>query len=492
VNTELQPWTKYADGARRAGVSAFGFGGTNFHVVLEEYAAEPRAAYRLQRVAQPVIIFADTPAELLAASEVTLGRLTGSEAAAAYGELTRRSRAEPISAQAARLGFVADSLEEAVQLLKTALPILKKQPEAKTWEHPRGIYYRQQGLETTGKIAALFPGQGSQYLNMGREIALNFPPLRQVYEQMDAHFLQAGMQPLSEVVFPVPAFEAATLAAQEEALRATDYAQAAIGVTSAGLFRILAQAGFRPDFTAGHSFGELSALWAAGVLDDQDFLTLVKARGQAMVPPADHSFDAGSMLAVQGELTDIEREVAALPEITIANQNSPKQVALAGPTAAIRSAHPLLESKGFKVTQLNVAAAFHTPLVSHASAPFAAAVKQVPFHPARLPVYSNTTGQPYPADAEAAKAVLANHILHPVIFKTQVEHLYAAGARVFVEVGPRRVITNLVADILAGQPHVAVALNSSREKPGDRQFRDAAVQLKVAGVPLSDIDPYQR
>jgi acyl transferase domain-containing protein len=141
---------------------------------------------------------------------------------------------------------------------------------------------------------------------------------------------------------------------------------------------------------------------------------------------------------------------------------------------------------------LNVAAAFHTPLVSHASAPFAAAVRQVPFRPARLPVYSNTTGQPYPADAEAAKAVLANHILHPVIFKTQVECLYAAGARIFVEIGPRRVITNLVADILAEQPHVAVALNSSREKPSDRQLRDAVVQLKVTGLPLGDIDPYQR
>ena len=87
--------------------------------------------------------------------------------------------------------------------------------------------------------------------------------------------------------------------------------------------------------------------------------------------------------------------------------------------------------------------------------------------------------------------MLANHILHPVIFKTQIERLYAAGGRVFVEVGPRRVLTNLVADILAGQPHVAVALNSSRDKSSDRQLRDAVVQLRVAGAPLGDIDPYQ-
>jgi acyl transferase domain-containing protein len=86
---------------------------------------------------------------------------------------------------------------------------------------------------------------------------------------------------------------------------------------------------------------------------------------------------------------------------------------------------------------------------------------------------------------------LANHILHPVIFKTQIERIYAAGGRVFVEIGPRRVLTNLVIDILAGQPHVAIALNSSREKPSDRQLRDAVVQLKVAGVLLANVDPYE-
>jgi len=322
-------------------------------------------------------------------------------------------------------------------------------------------------------------------------LAINFPPLRQMHALIDARFTRDGLRPLSEVVFPIPAFDAAAVAAQEAALRATDYAQAAIGVTSAGLFRILEQAGFKPDFAAGHSFGELSALWAGGVLSEEDFLTLIKERGKAMAPPADGGLDAGGMLAVQGDLSLIEREVAAMPEITIANQNSPKQVALAGPTAAIRSAQVVLESKGLKVTPLSVAAAFHTPLVGHASAPFAAAVKSVHFQPARLPVYSNTTGEPYPADAQAAQTVLANHILHPVIFKTQIERVYAAGGRIFVEVGPRRVLTNLVADILAGQPHVAVALNSSREKSSDQQLRDAAVQLKVAGVPLRDIDPYQ-
>jgi len=113
------------------------------------------------------------------------------------------------------------------------------------------------------------------------------------------------------------------------------------------------------------------------------------------------------------------------------------------------------------------------------------------FHPARIPVYSNTTGQPYPTDAQAAKDVLAQHILHPVVFTTQIENLYAAGGRIFVEIGPRRVVAGLVDDILGDRPHVTVALNPSRQKCSDRQLREAAVQLQVAGVALGDIDPYQ-
>ncbi len=491
INTEARPWIR-AEGAspRRAGVSAFGFGGTNFHVVLEEYAPEHEEAYRQHTVARPVILAAETPAALLTkAQEAKAALSTGGEAA--FRELSAASP-QPVPPELARFGFVALTADEAQALLDGAMAMLQRQPEAEAWSHPKGITYRREGMETAGKVVALFPGQGSQYVNMGREVANNFPPLRLAYAKMDALFLRDGLKPLSEVVFPIPAFDDETRAAQEAALRATDYAQAAIGVTSAGLFWILEQAGFRPDFTAGHSFGELSALWAGGVLDDDGFFTLVKARGKAMAAPVDvPDYDAGTMLAVKGELSAVEQAITALPDVTIANLNSPSQVVLAGPTEAIRQAATLLGEQGFKVTPLSVSAAFHTPLVAHASKPFAAAVAQVPFHRAAVPVYSNTTGDPYPDDPEADKEILANHILHTVVFKTQIEHIYEAGGRVFVEIGPRRVVTNLVSDILRDKPHLAVPLNASRQKSADRQLREAVVQLQVAGLPLGDIDPYR-
>jgi len=510
VNTETRPWIRPVGAPpRRAGVSAFGFGGTNFHVVLEEYTCteavhqaetshthhggleQSGEAYRMNRVVQPVVLHADTPAELTAKCKQALNTLIGADGAAAYTALVTHSRAPEIPQAAARLGFVADDRTQAVQLLESALAILKKQANAEAWEHPRGITYRRSGIDPQGAVVALFPGQGSQYTNMGREIAINFPPLRDIYAQMDARFIQHGLKPLSDVVFPIPAFDDQTRQAQASALHATDYAQAAIGVTSAGMFKILGQAGFKPDFTAGHSFGELSALWAGGMLSDAAFLDLVKTRGKAMAPPDDPAFtDAGAMLAVKGALAQVEANLANFEDVTIANQNSPSQVVLAGPTAAIEAAAERLSQKGFKVTPLPVSAAFHTLLVSHASAPFAAAVQKTPFQKAHTPIYSNTTGAAYPEDTETAKEILANHILHPVIFKTQIEQIYAAGGRIFVEIGPRRVVSNLVNEILEGKSHIAVPLNGSRQKSSDRQLRDAVVRLQVAGVPLGNIDPY--
>jgi polyketide-type polyunsaturated fatty acid synthase PfaA len=505
VNSESRPWIR-AEGAppRRAGVSAFGFGGTNYHVVLEEAPAPRMEGYRLRDVAQQVVCYAETPEALLAQCEEVARDLAGDSADTAFAGLAKRSRAPEIPVDAPRLGFVAASPREARDLIAGAIAMLKARPDAETWEHPKGIVYRSAavpGADVSGPagcLVALFPGQGAQYLNMGRDLAMNFPPLGEWYGRMDARFIDQSMRDLSSVVFPPPAFDAGTERTQEEALLATDYAQAAIGVFSAGLFTLLRDAGFEPAFTAGHSFGELTALWAGGVLGDEDFLRLVKARGHAMRPPEDPNFDAGGMAAVVASsgqadaLDEIEKELASFEGVIIANQNSNSQVVIAGPTAEVRRATGVLSGKGYKATSLPVSAAFHTPAVEHASAPFAAAVAPAEFMPARAAVFSNTTGEQYPDDPEAAKELLANHILNPVLFKRQIDSIYAAGGRIFVEVGPRRITTGLVEDVLAGKPFVAIALNPSRTKSDDRQFREAVVQLRVAGVKLGDVDPYEQ
>lgn len=491
LNTETRPWfINNGHPTRRGGVSAFGFGGTNFHVVLEEHDPNPAGAFRLNSVSQPIILWADSLPALISISQKFLEDLEGKEPKRTFHTLAEQSKAPEIPSEAPRLGFVADSPQEAQGFLRTALNLLDSQPESHKWDHPRGITFRAQGLRQDEKIVALFPGQGAQYLNMGRETTINFPPLRQAFEAMNALFTTNDQPALTDIVYPLPAFDEQVLENHKNALRETDYAQAAIGVFSFGLYKILQDAGFQPHFTAGHSFGELTALWAGGRMDDETFLRLVKARGQAMKPPESSPHESGTMAAVKGPLEAVQKEIEEYPEVSIANENAPTQVVLAGTHQAIADVEAHLSGQGYKVTLLPVSAAFHTPLVEHASAPFAETVAGESFLSSKTPVFSNTTGEEYPSSEQALQEILANHILHPVIFKTQIERIYQAGGRVFVEIGPRQILSNLVKEILEERPHTAVPLNPSREKSSDRQLREAVVKLQVLGLPLRDFDPY--
>ncbi|MBW4552048.1 MAG: SDR family NAD(P)-dependent oxidoreductase [Aphanocapsa sp. GSE-SYN-MK-11-07L] len=492
LNTETRPWI-HSDLAepRRAGVSSFGFGGTNYHVVLEEYEGEHDRPYRLHQPDQSVLVNAPTVEELTARCEQLGLQLESETGEQEYQALIEASQAIAIPTSDARIGFVASSLSQARSLLKTSLTWLRKMGAAESWEHPQGIYYRKAGMVTEGKVVALFSGQGSQYLEMGREMVINFPTLRQTFTDLDRLLLNDGLQSLSETVFPPPVFDPEARQAQVARLQQTEYAQPAIGAISAGLYKILQQGGFKPDFIAGHSFGELTALWANQALSDEDYFFLVKARGQAMATPKDAKFDAGAMLAVEGDVTQIESVIKEFQRISVANWNSPRQVVLAGAKPEIAKVEQVLTERGFSTVLLPVSAAFHTPLVAHAQQPFAQAVESVTFRQTAVPVYSNVTGKRYPSEPQAIQKILKEQLLNSVLFKDEIENIYADGGYFFVEFGPRSILTNLVKEILGDRPHLAVALNGSRQKDSDRQLREAVVQLRVAGLPLQACDPFQ-
>ncbi|MEH2152480.1 beta-ketoacyl synthase N-terminal-like domain-containing protein [Nostoc sp.] len=500
LNTETRPWIRAeGEAPRRAGVSSFGFGGTNYHVVLEEYEADQNHAYRLHSDASEVLLFAPTVEQLLSKSEEILGKLrsrsdsggVSPEANTHYAKLVNECKSPQIPLSAARFGFVAENLEEACKLLQTSIDWLKHKGTAASWEHPQGIYYRASGMELGGKVVSLFSGQGSQYLEMGRELVMNFPLMRRLHGYMDSLLIKDNLQPLSEIVFPHPVFGEAEKNVQIAALQRTEYAQPAIGVLSAGMYSILQQAGFKSDFVAGHSFGELTALWAAGVLSTEDYLFLVKARGQAMAAPEDPDHDAGSMLAVKEDISKVEAVLRHFPQVAIANQNSPTQFVLAGPTAEIARIREALHEKGYTAVLLPVSAAFHTPLIAFAQKSFAIATKSVKFQSPKIPVYSNVTSKQYPKEPQGIQKILESHLSNSVLFKQEIENIYAAGGTCFVEFGPRRILTNLVKDILGDRPHITVSLNPSAQKNSDRSLREAVVQLRVIGLALNNLDPYQ-
>jgi len=491
LNTDTRPWIHSENGfPRRAGVSSFGFGGTNFHFVLEEYQNKDVVPYRLHSVPQVVLFSGPSPEDLLKQAKEILVSLESDTGEARYQELIRASQALVIAADHARFGFAAESLAEACELLQLAVTALQNQGEDDAWHLPKGIYYRHRGMNTKGRVVALFAGQGSQYLEMGKDLVSNFPPLMEAYQEMDRLFLEEGLPPVSEKVFPIPMFDTDRINDAKKELQRTENAQPAIGVFSVGLYKILAQAGFQHDFAAGHSFGELTALWSAQVLSDKDFFSLAKARGQAMAAPADPSFDAGTMLAVIGDVDAVQEDIREFPSVSIANLNSKKEVVVAGPTADMDAVQKSLKDKGYRVVPLPVSAAFHTSLVAHAQKPFAQAIGPTPFNKLRMAVYSNTTGRAYPSDPDDIKKVLKAHMLNPVKFKDQIENIYQDGGDFFVEFGPRAILTKLVGDVLKDKPHTAVALNPNPGKGSDLQLRQAVVQLRVAGMPLKDVDPY--
>lgn len=491
LNTHTRPWFRRTDGnPRRAGVSSFGFGGTNFHIAVEEYD-HGKEFIRNHPSPFTVLLSAPTYEDLKQVCQSTMEGLAGEKATQTLIQLDEASSNNNLPPQHARVGFVADSVEDSREKLAEASRLLTANEGQEHWSHPKGIFYRSSAMDTGGKTVALFPGQGSQYVNMGLELAVNFPKFRQAFEHADMQALESGGEMLTSVVFPIPVFSDEERKAQQERLTATENAQPGIGAFSMGLYQMLQSAGLHADFFAGHSFGELTALWAGGMLEDEAFLRLAFARGQAMRAPAASGKDTGSMAAVKGDVSQIRELIKDFREVAIANLNSPSQVVLAGSTEEIRDIQPVLESAGLSVYPLNVSAAFHTRFVEHAKEPFSKAVKKEKIQPAQGQVYSNTTAHPYSEDATAAAQTLADHILNPVKFQEEIETIYSHGGKIFIEIGPRNVLSNLVKEILGEKPHEIITFNPNPKGDSDLQFRQAALQMRVLGFELGNIDPHK-
>ncbi|MFQ3313569.1 MAG: polyketide-type polyunsaturated fatty acid synthase PfaA, partial [Colwellia sp.] len=501
LNNETRPWMPREDGLpRRAGISSFGFGGTNFHMVLEEYQAKAAGKYRLNAVPQTLLFNAKDESTLITLLNDWQSKLNVSaeQQVFVFNALVTEHQLKTPEANEARCGFVVKNALEALEIITMALKQFSANVNSEQWSVPTGLYYRKSALATAGKVVALFSGQGSQYLNMGRELACNFPTVMQAASDMDSQFSAAGLPQLSSTSYPIPVFNANARKEQDEALRLTQHAQPAIGTFSVGLYKTFTQAGFKADFTAGHSFGELTALWAAGVLSEQDYMMLARSRGQAMAKPnaddngnASADFDAGTMVAVVGNPTEVAAIIKDINDISIANYNSNNQVVVAGVTSQIAIATETLKAKGYKVVPLPVSAAFHTPLVAHAQKPFAQAIDRAKFSSPSMPVFANGTGEAHSNKAADIKKALKKHILESVQFNKEIENIYADGGRVFVEFGPKNVLTKLVDNILEDKNDVVtIAVNANAKQSSDKQLRQAAVQLAVLGVSLDNIDPH--
>ncbi|MEV0705174.1 beta-ketoacyl synthase N-terminal-like domain-containing protein [Saccharopolyspora sp. NPDC050389] len=472
VNVKTRPWIRDPHRpVRRAAASAMGFGGTNFHFVLEEHTQDRSEIEMLHRAARAYLWHAETPHELL--------ELVRSDAPSQDGG--------PIPAAHARIGFVAADEATAQELRDLAAEQLAGALDAEHWTHPRGVFYRMRAQPDL-KVGALFAGQGSQYLDMGLEAALNNPAVGAAFDAANASFDGASTR-LAQVVYPPTLLDAELRQEQEAALRKTEHAQPAIGALSAGQFRYLSSLGLECSGFLGHSFGELTALWASGAIADADFFRLARARGEAMAPPADEpGADPGTMAAVQAGREQVTEMLADFPDVVVCNNNAPDQVVVGGPTADVDAFVVACAKRELPARLLPVAAAFHTSHVAHAVEKFRPVVASVRIGEPSAPVYANSPAAKYGADPDSNAETLVRQLLEPVEFAEAVESMYVDGCTVFVEFGPKQVLTQLVRRTLADEPVVTIPTDGGPLGDSDLSLKQAAVRLAVLGVPLNGIN----
>jgi acyl transferase domain-containing protein/NAD(P)H-dependent flavin oxidoreductase YrpB (nitropropane dioxygenase family) len=456
---EAAPWFAHPAHPRRAAVSAFGFGGTNSHAILEEYQGglkEPPCGGEVW----PCELFVWRAADRDAlAKEVGafLGKLPQWEKSPLREIACHNSRrAHP--AGGAALAVVAESVPELTKALETALRAIR---EPGSLRLPAHIVLRLDNPPTrSGKVAFLFPGQGAQYPHAARETALYISELAGAIEAADVAFEGAFAKRFSHYLYPPRAFTPEARQQAVEALSDTRVAQPAIGVISCGYLDFLERIGLSADMMAGHSYGEYTALHAAGVLSRDEFLRLSLIRGRTMAEACEKA--PGAMAAVLAAREDVQRHLEG-SGVIVANHNSPRQTVISGGRDRIAAVLRKLDGVGLSYKELPVSGAFHSPAMNDAQEPLARAIAEAVLRQPARTVFSNVTAGPYEPAPEAIRRQLTGHLLSPVEFVRQIEAMYDAGARVFVEVGPRTILSSLTADILKGRPGVTtVALDSAR------------------------------
>jgi acyl transferase domain-containing protein/acyl carrier protein/NAD(P)-dependent dehydrogenase (short-subunit alcohol dehydrogenase family) len=532
VNTELRPWEIKSDNVRRAGLSAFGFGGTNFHAVFEEYIphrltngnGKKSVSVNIPSTAPMRDTAAPTRNASLPTRDVSLpnrdaslpnrdatlpsrdrkgagktplrGALVlGANSPQALAERLRSVHkaalagqapppAPPVESDLRAQERIAIDYANAAELADKAGKALKawEASQSAAWKPLRaqGIF---RGNGPAPKVAFLYTGQGSQYVNMLRPIRAVEPIVAEMFAEADRIMTPLLGKPLTEFIY-VDAADKNAVAKAEDDLRQTAITQPAVLATDLAMTRLLAAYGIEPDMTMGHSLGEYGALVASGALPFDDALLAVSARGREMTRVS--MADNGHMAAVFAPMEKIESIIKTIDGyVVVANINSNNQAVIGGASVAVDKAVEAFLNAGFNAVPLPVSHAFHTSIVAPASEPLRRQLEKLRLAPPRIPIVANVDGQFYPMAPDAVPQmldILGRQVAAPVQFIKGLETLYAAGVRVFVETGPKKALQGFAEEVLGPRGDV-VSLFTNHPKVEDiTAFNQALCGLYAAGL----------
>ncbi|MFI5686989.1 beta-ketoacyl synthase N-terminal-like domain-containing protein [Streptomyces sp. NPDC051636] len=453
------PWETTRDRpVRRAAVNAFGFGGINAHVVLEEAPAArvphvmaataagngPRTPAHVTEPERVLLLAADHPEGLAA--------LLAADDSAVLGSGLDSGRTHP-EAGPARLGVV-DPTAKRLALARRAVA------KGRAWQGRGDVWFRPGPLlgPGQGKLAFVFPGLEAEFTPRVDDIA--------------AHF---GLPRLSGTT------------ADGDDVRVGDVGRHGAGVVAVGrlLDAALRRMGVIPDAVAGHSVGEWTAMAVAGLYSGEEVDAFMDGFDPDTVTVPGLAFGAVGAPA--------EQVAAALADgwadagIVLSHDNAPSQSMVCGPDTAVTEFVRAFRARGVLCQVLPFRSGFHTPMLEPYLSPIKEAADRFRLHPPTVPVWSGTTAAPFPEGEAAVRALFVRHLLEPVRFRRLVEALYDAGHRAFVQAGPGR-LASLVDDILGDRDHLVVAANSPH-RPGLAQLRRTATALWTAGARVAPALP---
>ena len=486
VNTEAGPWLERLGSVRRAGVDSFGFGGINVHAIVEEAPPEAKRPERFcPWPAELVVLSAPSQAALIGKLErlaLALGQHEATPIAGIAAALARDDLGETV-----RLALVAKDARSLAKSIEQALNRLRDKPAAR-WSLRSDAFYAS--APDAGKLAFLFPGEGSQYTGMLGDLAMCFGEVQQWLDFWHTIYAEPRGDNRTDIAFPhASEMDDASRKKLDARLHDMDVGSEAVFVAGMAMHALLRSLGVEPDVMMGHSSGESTALAASGALPAETSLELatfvreLNAVYERVL--AEGNIATGALLAVGAFSAEAVHEQIAstAPDVVVAMDNCANQLVVYGQPASIAKLQEVLTGAGAICLPLPFDRGYHTPDFAGVSAAFAAYYGRIKLRAPRVPLYSCASARLFPGTAAGVRKLAAAQWSQKVRFRETIEQMVADGVDCFVEVGPSGNLTTFVRDIPAGKAQVSIASNL-RRRNGVEQLLTVLAQLYASGRPV--------